>query len=165
MASTPPPDRRRPIDPTDRAPRRGQVAPHATPPVPPPRVAGGTFPRRFSAASSDGRRWEMLTNVAGVTVTSPRGTVAEARVSERGDQVVLEIWAGADLPQELSSQLVDHAFAHPSVRSDRPVLVCLPTRYASVLREVTHHVADPRTRVAGVTCLVEGRVGGARARS
>jgi hypothetical protein len=93
-------------------------------------------------------------------VVTPQGTVAEARVSERDEQVVVEFWADAPgLPAELSDQLVAQAFALPPVRAHRPVLVCVPRYDGAVLAEARRHVEGGWTRMAGVTCMLEGRVG------
>ena len=65
-----------------------------------------------------------------------------------------------DLPAELGDQLVARAFALPAVRMHRPVLVCIPQRSCGLLARARRHVQDARTRAAGVTCLLEGQVGG-----
>jgi hypothetical protein len=57
---------------------------------------------------------------------------------------------------------VGEAFAHPAVRAQRPILVTLPRGDSAVLHEVEAHVAGAQARVAGVTCLIEGRVRAAR---
>ena len=91
----------------------------------------------------------------------PGGSVAEARVSERDEQVVIEFWTDEPgLPAELGDQLVARAFALPAVRMHRPVLVCIPQRSCGLLARARRHVQDARTRAAGVTCLLEGQVGG-----
>jgi hypothetical protein len=118
-----------------------------------------TFPRRIPGRSADGRRWELLTARTGVTAVTTSGTVAEARVSERGDVVVLEFWTDAPgLPPELCGALVAEAFALPAVRPHRRALVCVPQRDGALLTHVRRRVTDDLARAAGVTCLVEGRV-------
>ena len=79
------------------------------------------------------------------------------------------VWATRRLEQSrrvatpsVCSRLVDEAFAHPAVRARRPILVTLPRGDSAVLQEVEAHVDGALSRVAGVTCLVEGRVRAAR---
>lgn len=117
-------------------------------------------PRRTtSGRAADGRRWELLTDRTSVSAVMPRGTVGEAHVSERDEQVVVEFWMeGPGLPAELSTQLVAQAFSLPVVRPHRPVLVCLPRHDGAVLAEARRHVENAWTRAAGVTCLLEGRI-------
>ncbi|WP_147332068.1 hypothetical protein [Geodermatophilus marinus] len=108
-----------------------------------------------------GTPWELHSGPSRVTAVTPAGTVAEARVTEQDEQVVVEFWADEPgLPAELGEQLVTRAFALPAVRPHHPVLVCVPRHSGTVLDQARRRVQDPRTRVAGVTCLVEGRVGG-----
>jgi hypothetical protein len=110
--------------------------------------------------SADGRGWELLTDRTSVAAVTPRGTVGEAHVSERGGTVVVEFWVeGSGLPAELSTQLVTQAFSLPVVRPHRPVLVCVPRHDGAVLAEARRRVEDAWTRAAGVTCLLEGRIG------
>jgi hypothetical protein len=118
------------------------------------------FPRRLPGRAADGRRWELLTARQSVTAVTAAGTVAEAHVSERADVVVLEFWTDTTgLPAELPAQLVDATFTLPAVRPHRPVVVCVPQRDGNLLAQARRRVADARTRSAGVTCLIEGRVG------
>jgi hypothetical protein len=127
--------------------------------VPAPRVHSDAFPRRTVGRSADGRQWELLTDPGGVAAVTSAGTVAEARVSQRDEQVVIELWAdGPDLPPELSAQLISHAFSLPAVEAQRPVLVCVPRRDGAMLTHARRHVDGARTRAAGVTCLIEGRI-------
>lgn len=82
-----------------------------------------------------------------------------ARVTEQGNRVVLEFPAISGARRDgLAAALVREAFTHPAVRADRPIVVCVPRGDSDVLAEVRPHLEAPRTRVAGVTCLVEGRV-------
>jgi hypothetical protein len=136
--------------------------PAATPAtVPAPRVPQDSRARTRSGRSPDGRQWDLVTDAAGVTAVMPTGTVAEARVSERDEQVVIEFWAdGPGLPPELGDQLVAQAFSLPAVRPHRPVLLCIPPHSCGILAQAHRPVQDAQTRAAGVTCLLEGRVGG-----
>jgi hypothetical protein len=118
-----------------------------------------------STARSGPRRrpWELVASSAGVAVVGDDGHVAEAQVADETARVVVDIrsWLHG-LPPELGSRLVAQAFAHPAVTADRPVLVILPRGESAVLEEVQCHVSGAQVRVAGVTCLVEGRVRAAR---
>lgn len=128
--------------------------------IPVPRDGTAGLPRRTTGHCADGRPWNLRTDATSVTATTTAGTVAEAHVSERADLVVVEFWADpVDLPSTLGARLVDEAFALPAVRPDRPVLVCVSRRDGAVLEEARRHVADAHARAAGVTCLIEGRVG------
>ncbi|MGY1617988.1 hypothetical protein ACI797_14705 [Geodermatophilus sp. SYSU D00691] len=117
-----------------------------------------TFPRRIRGHGADGRPWELLTSRSGVEVVTPAGRLAEAQVSDEPERVVLDFRADLPgLPGDIAASLVGQAFAHPAVRSRRPVLVALPRGESAVLEEVLART-DGGCRVAGVTCLVEGRV-------
>jgi hypothetical protein len=103
----------------------------------------------------------VLTSAAGVAVTTTGGLVAEARVIDQGQRVVLEFWTSSPgLPHELRTELVGRAFAHPALRLRRPVLICAPTGDSEVLTAVRRHVTLTRSHVAGATCLIEGAVSG-----
>jgi hypothetical protein len=118
-----------------------------------------TFPRRIQGHGEDGRPWELLTSRTGVAVLGETGRLAEAQVAEEPDRVVVDIRPDLlGLPAEVVARLVGEAFAHPAVRAERPILVTLPRGDSAVLEEVQAHLDDARSRVAGVTCLVEGRV-------
>jgi hypothetical protein len=118
------------------------------------------FPRKTSGLAPGGRPWELTADDRLVTASLRGGTVAEAKVSEAGEQVVVEFWAEpADLPGDLTEALVTETFALPAVHPGRPVLVCVPQRHGTVLARARRFVRDARVRSAGVTCLVEGRVG------
>ena len=121
-----------------------------------------TFPRRIRGHCGDGRSWEMLTSRTGVSVFGEIGPLAEAQVAEETDRVVVDIHELLGLPADLVTRLVGEAFAHPAVRAQRPILVTLPRGDSAVLQEVEAHVDGALSRVAGVTCLVEGRVRAAR---
>jgi hypothetical protein len=118
-----------------------------------------TFPRRIRGHGPDGRAWELLTSRTGVSVVSEVGRLAEAEVAEEPGRVVVDIRADLPgLPADVVARLVGSAFEHPAVRAERPILVTLPRGDSAVLEEVQAHLDGARARVAGVTCLVEGRV-------
>jgi len=120
-----------------------------------------TFPRRVRGKASDGRPWELFTSRTGVAVETDAGRLAEARVAEEAELVVVDFWADAPgLPTNIGERLVGQAFAHPAVRAHRPILVTLPRGESAVLQHVQAHLDGARSHVAGVTCLVEGRVRG-----
>ena len=147
---TAPPHPGRP--PSGRTPVAAAIAPEPRSPVDAPRTTVGR--------AADGRQWELRIGPSGVTAVTRRGTVAEAHVSERNEQVVVEFWAeGPDQPAELSIQLVAQAFSLPAVRPHRPVLVCVPQHNGAVLAEARRRLEGAWTRTAGVTCLLEGRIG------
>lgn len=121
---------------------------------------------RTATARTPGTRrrpWELVASGAGVAVVGESGRVAEAQVADEPGRVVVDVrsWLHG-LPPELGARLVAQAFAHPAVSAHRPVLVILPRGESAVLEEVRCHVSGARVRVAGVTCLVEGRVRAAR---
>jgi hypothetical protein len=105
------------------------------------------------------RRWQLLSDESTVTVMSAGQTLAEARVCEPDERVVLEFWVDpSGLPAEAIERLVAQAFAHPAVRARRPVLVCVAQRDGAVLGLAHRFVSDAVVRPAGVTCIIEGRV-------
>jgi hypothetical protein len=115
--------------------------------------------RRIRGVGADGRWWELVASPTGVTARTADGAAGETHVSERGEQVVLELWTDVpDLPPELPAHLVGQTFALPVVRPRRPVLVCLPRRDGGLLEQALRHVRAARTRAAGGTCLIEGFV-------
>jgi hypothetical protein len=115
--------------------------------------------RRIPGVGADGRWWELVTSSTGITALTTDGAVGGTHVSERGEQVVLELWTEVpDLPPELPAHLVGQTFALPVVRPLRPVLVCLPRRDGGLLEQALCHVRGARTRAAGGTCLIEGFV-------
>ena len=120
------------------------------------------LPRSSAGRAADGRQWELLNDDTSVTAVLPTGTtVAEAHVSEVDEQVVVEFWAEpADVPQDLGEALFGRTFSLPAARPRRPVVVCVPQRQAAVLAQARRFVVDASVRSAGVTCLLEGRVGG-----
>ena len=119
------------------------------------------LPRRTAGRAADGRTWELLSDDTSVTAVLPSGTVAEAHVSEADERVVVEFWADpADLPRDLGEALITRTFLLPAVRPRRPVTVCVPQRQGMLLSQARRFVLDGRVRSAGVTCLLEGRVGG-----
>jgi len=132
-------------------------------PIDPATDPMATFPRRIRGHSGDGRSWELLTSRTGVSVVGETGRLAEAQVAEETGRVVVDIRPELlGLPADLVTRLVGEAFAHPAVRAQRPILVTLPRGDSAVLQEVEAHLDGALSRVAGVTCLVEGRVRTAR---
>lgn len=119
----------------------------------------GTFPRRIPVRSADGRRWDVVSCARETVATTASGTVAGATIEDAGDRVVVAFWTSPALPHELRAQLVETTFAHPAIRGQRPVLLSIPVNDSEVLVEARHHLDGARSRVAGSTCLVEGRVG------
>jgi len=96
-----------------------------------------------------------------VAVVTGAGRLAEAQVAEEAERVVVDFWADAPgLPTDIGARLVGQAFAHPAVRPHRPILVTLPRGESAVLQAVEAHLDQAHSHVAGVTCLVEGRVRG-----
>jgi len=105
------------------------------------------------------RQWQLLTDDSSVIVVSSGLTLAEARVCEPDERVVIEFWVDpSGLPAEVTEQLVEQAFARPAVRPRRPVLVCVPKRDGAVLEHADRFVSGAVVRPAGVTCLIEGYV-------
>ena len=106
-----------------------------------------------------GSRWELRSSSTGVAVVGSGGRVAEAQVADEPGRVVVDIrsWLHG-LPPDIGTRLVAQAFAHPAAQAHRPVLVVLPRGETALLEEVRCHLWGARTRVAGVTCIVEGRV-------
>ena len=126
------------------APAQFRPTPLATAQLPRPRVE---------------HSWQLLTDERSISVVWSNRTLAEARVSEPDERVVVEFWVDpSGLPVEATAQLVEQAFAHPAVRPRRPVVVCVPKRDGAVLAHAQRFVADAVVRPAGVTCLIEGRV-------
>jgi hypothetical protein len=118
----------------------------------------GTFPRRVSVRSADGRRWDVQTSARETVATSPGGTVAGATIQDRDERVVIQFWTSPALPRELRAQLVEATFAHPAIRGRRPVLLSVPVGDSEVLVGARNRLEDPCSRVAGSTCLIEGLV-------
>ena len=107
-----------------------------------------------------GRGWELRTTPTSVAAVTAAGTVAEAHVSTREGGSLIEFWsAERGLPPELSARLVAQAFSLPSVGTHCPVLVCVPRSGGELLAQARRHVQDARAHAAGVTCLLEGRIG------
>src|SRR3954452_19946538 len=135
------------------------TGPTSDAPIDPTSDPMATFPRRIRGHSGDGRSWELLTSRTGVSVVGETGRLAEAQVAEETGRVVVDIRPELlGLPADLVTRLVGEAFAHPAARAQRPILVTLPRGDSAVLQEVEAHVDGALSRVAGVTCLVEGRV-------
>ncbi|MCU1605260.1 MAG: hypothetical protein JWP46_1725 [Modestobacter sp.] len=102
--------------------------------------------------------WRLECDDHGVTALGNGGPVAHVEVSEDDVRVRLNFWVGQLLPHELRSELARSVFEHPALRPRRPLQAALPYGEAEVLEEVRAHVADARTHVAGVTCMLEGLV-------
>lgn len=130
-------------------------------PVVPRIEAGACPPPLLPQGAVPGRPWQFIVDSSGVTVETAAGSVATARVVEREGEVVIEFWtARFGLPDELSDQLVRRAFEHPAVRAGRPILLCVPRGDSEVLTRARRLVREPSAHVAGVTCLIHGRVRG-----
>ncbi|MCW2576065.1 MAG: hypothetical protein JWR66_2095 [Modestobacter sp.] len=77
---------------------------------------------------------------------------------EDDDRVRLDFSIDERLPSELYTRLTSMAFEHPSLGPQRWVSAAFPHRETDVLLEMRSHVAVTSTRVAGTTCLLDGRV-------
>jgi hypothetical protein len=127
--------------------------------IPGPRTSGEAILRATPGRSADGLNWVMRSDEHTVTAVTTTGTVAEARVSESDDRVVVELWVRDGLlPADLVAAFVGRVFGLPAVRPHRPALVCLPRRDAALLAQVQSFVRSAWTRAAGTTCLIEGRI-------
>jgi hypothetical protein len=110
------------------------------------------------AAGTPAGDWWLERDEHGVTARSGRRPVAHCEVSEDDVRVRLDFWVDERLPRELRTRLTTMAFEHPAVRHHRPVSAAIPHRETEVLLELRSHLDDASTRVAGATCLLEGRV-------
>jgi hypothetical protein len=127
--------------------------------IPGPRTAGEAILRATPGRSADGLNWVMRSDEHTVTAVTTTGTVAEARVSEPDERMVVELWVrDGMLPPDLVAAFVGRVFALPAARPQRPVLVCLPRRDAALLAQTQSYVRSAWTRAAGSTCLIEGRI-------
>jgi hypothetical protein len=122
----------------------------------PERTGGVMTPTSTPRAAA--QDWWLEEDDHGVTALRGTGPVAHAEVQEDDASVRLAFWLEERLPRELRSQLTRTVFDHPALRRHRPVSVALPHGESDVLLEVRSRVDDARTRVAGSTCLLEGRV-------
>jgi hypothetical protein len=103
--------------------------------------------------------WQLVRDDDGVTAVCPRGQLAAARVHEDGEQVWVEFELDTTpLPARLGTELADSVFEHAALAPRRPFLATIPRAAGEVLAEVCRHAPDARSRVAGATCLVHGRV-------
>jgi hypothetical protein len=118
-----------------------------------------TFPRRARVESADGRRWDVVTSAGGTEVSCPGGVVAGAQVQDDDERVVVAFWTSPALPREVRARLVGLTFAHPAIRPRRPVLLCVPAGDSEVLVHARGRLDEPRSHLAGATCLIEGRAG------
>lgn len=103
--------------------------------------------------------WELRPVAGGAVVSASGRPFAHGRVEDTGDRVVVEFWTSPGVPQDLRVRLARLTFRDTALRARRPVLVCLPAGDSVLLTEVRTHLAGACSRVAGATCLVEGRVG------
>lgn len=101
--------------------------------------------------------WWLEQDEDGVTAKDSHGAIAHVEVREDDARVRLDFWLDERLPGDLRTELTRTAFEHPALHPQRPVSVALPHREVEVLREARAHLANPSTRVAGATCLLEGR--------
>jgi hypothetical protein len=115
-------------------------------------TAGGT------PGEPGGGGWRLHRDDHGVTACSGRVPVAHVEVREDDARVRLEFWVDERLPHEVCARLTSMAFEHPALSPQRPVSAAFPHRETGVLLEVRSHVAEASTRVAGATCLLDGRV-------
>lgn len=105
------------------------------------------------------RRWDLIIERDAVAAVTGSETIAEVHIWERDELVILEFWVdGVDAPLALSVELVEQVFAHPAVQAHDPVLACVPRHRRELLEQACRHIEDARTRGAGMTCLIEGRV-------
>ncbi len=93
-----------------------------------------------------------------VSVVSEGRAVAQADVVP-GPRVVLHFWADANsLTGADCTELVRAAFAHASLRPQQRVLATVPQEESGLIVELRNRVTVTDSHVAGVTCLLEGRV-------
>jgi hypothetical protein len=90
--------------------------------------------------------WWLEQDEHGVTACNGRRPIAHVEVHEDDDRV------------QLYTRLTSMAFEHPSLGPQRWVSAAFPHRETDVLLEMRSHVAVTSTRVAGTTCLLDGRV-------
>jgi hypothetical protein len=102
--------------------------------------------------------WWLERDEHGVTACSGRGAIAHAEVREDDDRVRLDFSIDERLPHELHRSLTSMVFEHPALHPRRLVSAAFPHRETDVLLEVRSHVVAISTRVAGTTCLLDGRV-------
>jgi hypothetical protein len=93
-----------------------------------------------------------------VTVESGGRAVAQADVVP-GGQVVVRFWTTAhSLTDATRPELVRVAFEHAALGPRQPVLASVPQEDSGLISELRSRVAVTASHVAGVTCLIEGRV-------
>jgi hypothetical protein len=102
--------------------------------------------------------WRCEADETGIAARSASGTGAHVAVHDEDGGVRLEFWISDTVPRQVRSQLARQVFQHPALRPRRPVTAALPYGQTDVLEELRSHVTDTHTHVAGVTCLLEGRV-------
>lgn len=89
----------------------------------------------------------------------PAGTVAGARIRENGDCLSVDIWLDrGTLPHHLRTDLARGVLAHPTARPGRTLLAAFPCGESELLEGLRSGLTGVQTRVAGSTCLLEGRI-------
>ena len=106
----------------------------------------------------EGGGWDVRASPTGAVVTTAGRPLAEGRVEDAGDRVVVQFWTSSGLPQQLRVRLAAVTFRHPALRPRRSVLVCMPAGEAEVLTEARSHLTGSHSHLAGATCLLEGVV-------
>ena len=129
------------------------------PPAQPHRLRSREHRTVPSPRAPESRAWDVRPSPSGAVVTTSGRPLAEGRVEDAGDRVVVHFWTSPGLPPQLRVRLVGLTFGHPALRPRRPVLVCVPAGDSEVLTEARAHLAGARSRIAGATCLVEGQLG------
>lgn len=105
------------------------------------------------------QHWHLVRDDSGVTAVDEQGQLAAAWIREDGDQVCVEFELTAvPVPVQLGTELTRAAFDHAALRRTRPLLAVVPHGSTEVLDELRRHVPDARARMAGSTCLLQGRV-------
>lgn len=89
----------------------------------------------------------------------PTGAVAGARIREDDDCLTVDIWLEHGvLPSHLRIDLARGVLAHPSARAGRTLLAAFPCGESELLQGLRSGLTGVQTRVAGSTCLLEGRI-------
>jgi len=115
-------------------------------------------PVEMSPAAAPVPTWWLEQDELGVTAKDAHGAVGHVEVVEDDSRVRLVFWLDERVPHDLRTRLARTAFEHPALVSQRAVSVALPHHEVEVLQEARAHLANPSVHVAGVTCLLEGRV-------
>jgi len=89
----------------------------------------------------------------------PTGPMAQARIQEHDGCLTVDIWLDRGfLPHHLKADLARGVLAHPTARPGRTVLAAFPCGESELLDGLRSGLSGVRTRVAGSTCLLEGRI-------